>query len=153
VPIFKFLHILSMFAAAGVVVGTEFLLHRVAGSGDVRAMRTAFSLARPMNVLAPALFLIGVAFGVVDALTRGFNLFAPWLLIAYALFLTMFALGGAVQGRWIDRVVGAVASSGEGGPSPELDRVIHDRVATAAMYLSWLLLAGIIFTMVTKPLS
>jgi hypothetical protein len=65
----------------------------------------------------------------------------------------MFAIGGAIQGRWIDRMVAAAASSGDGRPSPELDRVIHDRVATGAMYVSWLLLAGIIFTMVTKPLS
>jgi hypothetical protein len=152
-PILKFLHILSMFSAVGVVVGTEVLLHRVARSGDVRAMRTAFALAKPMNVVAPALFLIGVALGVIDGLTRGFDLFAPWLLIAYGLFLTMFVLGGAVQGRWIDRMVAAVASAGDEPPSPELERVINDRVATAAMYLSWLLLAGIIFTMVIKPFS
>jgi hypothetical protein len=152
-PIFKFLHILSMFSAAGVVVGTEVLLHRIARSGDVRAMRTAFTLAKPINVLAPALFLTGVMFGVLDGVTRGFDLFAPWLLIAYGLFITMFVIGGAVQGRWIDRMVAAVASSGDGVPSPELDRVIHDRVATGAMFVSWLLLVGIIFTMVTKPLS
>ena len=152
-PIFKFLHLLAMFSAVGAVVGTEVLLHRVARSGDVRAIRTAFALAKPMNVAAPVLFLLGVAFGLLDAITRGFNLFAPWLLIAYALFVVMFALGGSVQGRWVDRIASAAASSDDVTPSDDLQRVVHDRPAAVAMYVSWLLLAGIVFTMVAKPFS
>lgn len=152
-PIFKYLHLLTMFSAVGAVVGTEMLLHRVARSGDVRVIRTAFSLARPMNAIAPVLFLLGVAFGFIDAITRGFNLFAPWLLIAYVLFVVMLALGSAVQGKWVDRIAAAASSSEDGSPSPELQRVIHDRAAVIAMYVSWLLLAGIIFVMVVKPFS
>lgn len=152
-PIFKYLHILTMFSAVGTVIGTEVLLHRVARSGDVRAIRAAFSLAKPMNLIAPVLFLLGVAFGFIDAITRGFDLFAPWLLIAYVLFVAMFVLGGAVQGRWIERIVAAAASSEGASPSADLQRVIHDRRAAVAMYVSWLLLAGIIFTMVAKPFS
>ncbi len=150
-PIFKYLHILTMFSAVGTVIGTEVLLHRVARSGDVRAIRAAFSLAKPMNRIAPVLFLLGVAFGFIDAITRGFDLFAPWLLIAYVLFVAMFVLGGAVQGRWIERIVAAAASSEGANSSADLQRVIHDRRAAVAMYVSWLLLAGIIFTMVAKP--
>jgi hypothetical protein len=152
-PVFKYLHILAMFSAVASVVGTEVLLHRVARSGDLRAIRAAFSLAKPMNLIAPVLFLLGVAFGFLDAITRGFDLFAPWLLIAYVLFVAMFVLGGTVQGRWIERIVAAAASSEGASPSADLQRVIHDRSAAAAMYVSWLLLAAIIFSMVMKPFS
>ena len=152
-PVFKYLHIVAMFSAVATVIGTEALLHRIAHSGEVRTIRTAFSLARPMNVIAPVLFLVGVAFGLLDAITRGFDLFAPWLLIAYVLFVVMFALGGGVQGRWMERVAAAAATSDEARPSPELQRLIHDRVAAVAMYIGWLLLVGIIFAMVAKPFS
>lgn len=95
--------------------------------------------------------LLGVAFGLLDAIIRGFDLLAPWLLIAYALFLTMFVVGGRVQGPWIDRVA-AAAEAGDQA-SPELQRVVHARGPTVAMYVSWLLLAGIVFSMLVKPLS
>jgi hypothetical protein len=151
--IFKYLHILAMFSAVGSIIGTETLLHRVARSGDVRAMRTAFALARPMNVITPVLFLIGVALGILAAITGGLDLLAPWLLIAYVLFAVMFALGGAVQGRWLERIAAAAAVSDNAHPSPELQRLIHDRAALTAMYVGWILLVAIIFLMVVKPFS
>ena len=151
--IFKYLHILAMFSAVGSIIGTEALLHRVARSGDVRATRTAFALARPMNVITPAVFLIGVGFGLLAAITGGIDLLAPWLLLAYLLFGIMFALGGAVQGGWVVRVAEAAAGSDPAHPSSELQRLVHDRTALTAMYVGWILLVAIIFLMVVKPFS
>ncbi len=152
-PLFKLLHLLAMFSAVGAVVGTEVLLHRVARSGDVRTIRSVFTLAKPLNLVAPVLFLAGAAFGLADAITRGFNLLAPWLVIAYVLFVVMLAIGGSIQGRWIDRIAASAASSEDSAPSAELTQATHDRGATVAMYGSWLLLIGIIFSMVAKPFS
>ena len=46
--IFKFLHIVSMFLAVGLTVGTELLLHRVANSGDVRAFAPRSRWSSPL---------------------------------------------------------------------------------------------------------
>ena len=47
--IWVYLHILTMFAAVGVAFGSEIVLRRTAGTGDVRSIRTAFGLATTLE--------------------------------------------------------------------------------------------------------
>ena len=97
--VWVFLHIVVLFAAVAISAGTEVLLHRVAGSGDVRAIRTAFGLAKPLDRLIPGLYVIGGVFGVVAAVALDFDLLASWLVQSYVVFAIAFVVGGAVTGR------------------------------------------------------
>ena len=150
---FKFLHIAVMFAAVGVSVGSEILLHSIARSGNVAVIRGAFELARPLNRLIPALFGLGVLFGLLTAWLGGYNLLAPWLLIAYVLFVIAAAMGAVIAAPWAEKVARAAADSGTDAPSDELVRIAHDRTARLAMLVSWVIIVAFIFDMVVKPFS
>ena len=152
-PIFKFLHIASMFMYVGMAVGTDFLLHRIARSGDVRAIRIAFRLFRSIELIVPGFFVLGILFGLTTAFTGGFNFVAPWLIIAYTLVVMMFISGGAIGGVWIQKVEAAAATSPDNSPSPELQDLIHDRTSEYAMWFGILLIVAIVFDMVVKPFS
>lgn len=154
--LFKYLHIVTMFSAVGIAVGSELLLHRVAASGDLVAVRVAFRMAKPLQAAIPLLFLLGLAFGLVAAVTGAFDLLAPWLLIAYAIFVVAMAIGAIVQSPWVNRVAEAASASPStsgGEPSPELTRLLHDPLPRYAMYASWLLIIAIVFVMVVKPFA
>ena len=49
--LFIFLHIITMFLAVAISVGPELVLHQVAQTGDVRAIRAAFGVAKPLGSL------------------------------------------------------------------------------------------------------
>ena len=90
---FKYLHIASMFFAVALAVSGELVLRAVANSGEVVAIRTVTARVRPLANISTALFLAGVAFGIVAALTGQIDLLATWLILAYVAFLGAMALG------------------------------------------------------------
>jgi len=147
----KYLHVIIMFSAVGIAVGSELLLHRIAASGDRNAIRTAFNLAKPLNAAIPILFGIGLLFGIAAALAGEFDLFAPWLLMAYVIFALAMAIGAVFQSPWVARVARAADSETDG--SSELARLLGDPLPRYAMYASWLLIVAIVFVMVVKPLT
>lgn len=152
-PIFKYLHIITMFSAVGVSTGTEFLLHRIAHSGDVRAIKTAFGAGKLTVMLVPILFIIGMLFGLLTAWTGSWNFFAPWLIIAYVLFATMVVIGRKINVPWLQQV-GKTAAMNQGDtPSAELQTLIHDKRAERGMYIGYVLIFLIVFVMVMKPFS
>jgi Predicted integral membrane protein (DUF2269) len=152
VSIFVFLHIITMFIAVAMSVGPELMLHRVAQSGDVRSIRAVFGAARPIGQLSAMIFGIGVIFGLIAAWLGKFNFLAPWLLIAYVLFIIVMALGGIV-GRWLQQVGMAAGESGEGDPSPELTALLHNPMATYAVWANLAIITLIVLVMVLKPFS
>jgi hypothetical protein len=95
----KFLHIAAMFCAVGVSVGTDLMAHRIAGTGDVRSIRTFFAQSRRLVMLMPVLFLTGLALGLLTAWSGALNLFAPWLIIAYILFALTLGLHATIGAR------------------------------------------------------
>ena len=149
----KFLHIAAMFCAVGVSVGTDIMAHRVAGTGDVRSIRTFFAQARQLVMLMPILFLTGLALGLVTALSGALNLLAPWLVIAYVLFALTLALHATIGARWFRRMDELAVASAEDHASVELLAVAG---APSARYLTWYTIAMVVvfvFLMVTKPFS
>lgn len=147
---FIFLHIAMMVMAVGLSVGSELLLHRIAQTRDVRAIRVAFKLANPLGVAPQVLFVFGMIFGLIAAFLGQFNLFALWLIIAYVLLAVVLISAGALIGPWSQRVAMAAASSSE-VPSPELDRLINDRRARNAIWGTIGLILLIVLDMVIKP--
>lgn len=151
--IFKYLHIITMFSAVATSVGVEFLLHRVAASGDVRSIRNVFKLAEPFGKAVPILFIVGMLFGLTTAYFKTYNFFANWLLLAYTIFAINLVVGGAISGPWLGRTALAAADSPDDKPSPELEALIHDRNATVAMWVAIVSIISIVFVMVMKPFS
>ena len=89
--LFKFLHILTMFIAVAGAVIPEVVLHWVAGSGDVRAIRVFASIAAHVGKLLPIFFVGGAIFGLLAAATGSLDFFQPWLIAAYVVFVGAMA--------------------------------------------------------------
>ena len=150
--VWVFLHIITLFAAVAVFFGIDIILHRVARSGDVRAIRNIFGAANPLLPAAPILFVLGGIFGIVAAVDRGFRLSDTWLVIAFIIFPIALKPGGTV-GSWARNVLQAADSSPGETPSDELKRLIHDQTATYAAWFVGLTMVIIIYVMVVKPFS
>lgn len=151
--ILKFAHIGTMFMAVGVAVGTEIMAHRVAGSGNVSAIRTFFAQAKPVMLLIPILYVGGMLFGLAAGVVGAFDLFAPWLLLAYGLFLLTFLLHRTIGAPWFERMTALSTAAVDGPVPPELDAVIHDRWAGLLFWYTIAMIIGFVFIMVVKPLS
>jgi hypothetical protein len=80
--VWRFLHIAAMFLAVSIFVGQEMLSGAVARSGDVVAMRRVLSAEDRFAPIGGAIFLLGIAFGFVTAITADFDLTQTWLLIS-----------------------------------------------------------------------
>ena len=151
--VWVYLHIITLIAAVGVGLGSELILHRAAGTGDVRSIRTAFGLAKPLEPVVPVLFALGGILGLVAVSVRKFDFSDSWLVQSYVVFGVAFILGGAIQGRWIGKVREAAESSPDEAPSDELQRLLNDRKARYAFWLLYLAVAVVVYVMVIKPYS
>ena len=151
--IWVYLHILTMFAAVGVALGSEIILHRAAGTGDVRSIRTAFGLAKPLEPIVPVLFTLGGSLGFIALLVRKHGVFDSWLVQSYVIFAIAFVLGGAIQGPWTGKIRQAAESSPDDIPSDELQRLLKDRKARYAFWIFYLALVVVVYVMVIKPYS
>ena len=149
--VLKFLHIAFVFSGIALIYGTEFLLHRIARSGDTRAIRTAFRMAKPVGTVGPAIFLVGVAFGLTAAVVNGHNLLAPWLLATYVLFTALLVAGLLISVPWTNRVEALAAGAPDGPAPPELTAALHERSATLLLYVSVVVDIAIVALMVFKP--
>lgn len=149
--VFVFLHIATMFGAVAGTIGPTILLRRIGKSGDVPAIRRSFAMAAPIIKVAPALYGLGAALGVVAVFTNGFDPFQPFLLIAYGLFVVATVVGIRFNAPWFQRVVQSSADSPDAAPSPELAAALE---APVARFLDWfdpLIILLFIFDMVVKP--
>ena len=149
--VLKFLHIAFIFGGITLIYGTEILLHRIGRSADVGAIRTAFGMAKPVATIGPAIFWIGVAFGLTAAVVNGYDLLAPWLLATYALVAVLLVAALTITVPWMNRVGALAASAPDGAPSPELTAALHNRSATVLMYASLVVDVAIVALMVFKP--
>ena len=149
--LFKFLHILTMFIAVAAAVIPEVVLHWVARSGDVRAIRVFAGVAERVGKLLPIFFIGGAVFGLLAAATGSLDFFRPWLIGAYVVFVIAMVTGATVTGPWAARVAAAAEASGNDAPSQELELAIHDRRAFIGSVILLSAIVVIIFLMVFKP--
>ena len=151
--VWVYLHILTLFAAVGVALSSEIILHRAAGTGDVRSIRTAFGLAKPLEPIIPVLFTLGGILGFIAVLVRKYGFFESWMVQSYVIFGIALVLGGAIQGPWIGKVRQAAESSPDDLPSDELQRLLNNRKARYAFWVLYLAVVVVIYIMVIKPYS
>jgi hypothetical protein len=151
--IFKALHILSMFAAVTLLVGTQTFGALAIWQRDVRGLAALLRLARrPGNTVIGLAFLFaGVVFGLLTAATGGLDLFAGWLIAAYVMVAALI-LSNLVPAKHRVRQVAEEAVEAEAGQRP-VDEVVRD-MATAPPWVFAIdvaLFAAIIVDMVMKP--
>lgn len=151
--ILKVLHIGVMFAAVAISLGPELLLRGIGRSGDVRAIRTGYSLADRIGKAIPPLFFIGLIFGLLTAWAGGMNFLAPWLLIAYGLFVVATILGARAIAPHIARVAALAAQSPDGAPSSGLTAELADPRVDILVVVEAIVIAAFVFDMVVKPFS
>ena len=151
--IWKFLHIACMFVAVSIFVGQGMLSGAVARSGDVRALRRVLAVEDRFAPIGGAMFLLGVVFGFLTAITGDFDLTQTWLLIGYALALFILVNGVTYHRSHAEKLKAAAAASPDDQPSDEL-RAIAGAPSVAVMNtidgIAWL---AVIYVMVANPFS
>lgn len=149
--LFKYLHVMTVVAAVAAAVVPELVLHAVARTGDVAAIRGLVRVAKPIGTAIPILFVLAAIFGFATALTGSFDLFRPWLIASYAVFIVAMAVGAVLSGPWAQRVGQAAFASPVDAPSSELQAAIHDRRGTVSSAILMSAIVVIVFLMVVKP--
>jgi hypothetical protein len=149
---FKYLHIVSMFFAIALAVSTELVLRRVAESGDAHAIATTVTRVRPLGNVSTVLFLAGIAFGIVAALTGQMNLLAPWLILSYIAVASAFAIGIFITDPWVSRLESAATADADAS-SAELAGVVAEAPARIGTWVLMALIATLVFLMVVKPFA
>ena len=151
--IFKALHIVSMFAAVTLLIGTQVFAALAIWRRDTRALAAVGRLAqRPGNtVIGGAFLLSGIVFGLLTAATGGFDFFAGWLIAAYVLVAALFVSNLLPAKHKIRRIYEAAVEA-EAGQRP-VDEVVRDMEKTAhwVFWVDVALFVLIIVDMVLKP--
>jgi hypothetical protein len=149
--LFKFLHVLTMFAAVASAVIPEVVLHRIAAGNNVPATRAVAGFAAGLGKLLPVLFVGGALFGLLAAASGEINFLAPWLIAAYIVFIIAMVIGATILGPWAAKMAVAAESSPDAAPSTALTALIHDRRAMIGSTVLMSSIVVIIFLMVVKP--
>ncbi len=109
-------------------------------------------LARPAVALVGAGSLLTIGFGIWLAKHAGFSLGDGWLSAALALWVVSVVLGGigGRSARHTRYLAERLAADGD-RPSDELRGALHNPVANALNWLSFLALVAVLALMVWKP--
>ena len=150
-PAFQFLHVITMFAAVAAATMPELVLHVIARRGDVAGLRGFMPIAAVAGRLIPILFVVGLVFGIIAALTGQIDLLRPWLIASYVVFAIAMATGALLSEPWGRRLGEAAFGSPLDAPNPELVAAIHDRRGVISTVVLMSAIVVIVFLMVVKP--
>jgi uncharacterized membrane protein len=151
--IWKFLHIAAMFLAVSIFVGQGMLSGAVARTGDVRAVRRVLAAEDRFAPIGGAMFLLGVVFGFVTAITSDFDLTETWLLIGYVLALLILVNGLTYHRTQAEKLKAAAATGSEDEPSAELRALAGAPSGVVMNVIDGLAWLAIIYVMVAKPFA
>jgi uncharacterized membrane protein len=151
--IWKFLHIAFMFVAVSIFVGQGMLSGAVARSGDVRALRRVLAAEDRFAPIGGAMYLLGIVFGFLTAITGDFDLTQTWLLIAYAFTVFILVNGLTYHRSQAERLKAAATASPDDQPSDELRAIAGAPIVAVMNTIDGLAWLAIIYVMVAKPFS
>jgi uncharacterized membrane protein len=147
--IWKFLHIAAMFLAVSIFVGQGMLSGAVARSGDVVALRRVLLAEDRFAPIGGAMYLLGIVFGFVTAITADFDLTQTWLVISYVL-AAFILVNGVTYHRTQAEKLKAAAEAGDGDRARGLASATSATLMNVIDGIAWL---AIIYLMVAKPFS
>jgi hypothetical protein len=150
-PIFVFLHVLTMFVAVAMAYGPAMLM--LVAQNDIATLRGVMTANDRLQRFVGVAFGIGVVFGIVAIVVHAFNPTAPWLLIAYALFAGTLLITIVFTSPWLKKVTAAAAASPVDAPSPQLRELLQSPRNRALLAVDAGLIVAIIADMVLKPFS
>ncbi len=139
-----------MFTSVTLLFAYDIVLHRSAARGDVATVRAVGKLKPLVENSGVAMFLVGIAFGIITALVGPFDLTQGWLITAYVLVALILVIGGGPESAWLRQLIQAADQDGGDGQSAEFAARVHD----PRRHLSWVsagLYAAVIYVMVYKP--
>jgi len=152
-PIFKALHILSMFTMVTAFAGSNFFYAFAIAQRDVRALAWVQRTVRRgfFAVTGLVALVAGIVFGLLTAATGGIDFFKPWLIVAYVL-VALFLVNSALLGERLVRL-GDKAIEADAGKRATDDVVREMAPGTAIAFFSVnvVIFAAIIADMVLKP--
>jgi hypothetical protein len=151
VLVLKLLHILAMFGAVTLIVGSIVFLDLVGRSRDIVAYRRLDAVVQRTDVVAVGLFVAGIVLGVLTALAGGIDLTAGWLILAYVLVGALFIEGFLFTLPWYAKIREAANDTDDARAASDVERLLrtpHHVVLVTVIVLLW---AGVIFVMVVKP--
>ena len=151
--IWKFLHIASMFVVVSIFVGQGMLSGAVARSGDVRAVRRVLAAEDRFAPIGGGLFLLGIVFGFITAITSDFDLKETWLLIGYGLSLFILVNGLTYHRIQAEKLKAAAAAGSDDQPSEELRALAGAPSGVVMNVIDGLAWLAIIYVMVAKPFA
>jgi uncharacterized membrane protein len=125
----------------------------VARSGDVRALRRVLAAEDRFAPIGGAIFLLGIALGIVTAVVRGFDLTQAWLLIGYGLSAVVLINAFAYHIPTANRLKALADASPSDEPSPELRVAISAPIGAVMVVVDSVVWLALIFVMATKPFS
>jgi hypothetical protein len=152
-PIFIFLHVLSMFTAVALAYGPAALMVVASRRRDVRALRGVVETSDRLGPAVGAFFALGIVLGVVAIFVHGFDPLQGWLVIAYVLVGMSLAMTFLFTNPWLKKVLAAANASPDDAMSPELSELVNSPRNQALLAFDALLIILLIADMVLKPLN
>jgi hypothetical protein len=149
--IWKFLHIAFMFGAVTLIVSMTLVSRLAARSQDSSVLRIIPAWYRLGDRVGGGMFLAGIGFGFVTAVTSGISLAAPWLVATYVLVGLNFLNGWLVWEPPAKRLSRMIEAGEE--DAPDVKKLLLSRRRRVAEVVDIGLWVAIIFTMVMKPLG
>jgi hypothetical protein len=151
VLLFKFLHIASMFAAVTLIFGSIVFLDLLARRADAAAYLRLDALVKGTDIVAIALFLMGLVFGFATALTGAFDLTASWLILAYVLVAGIFVEGIFITIPRYNHIRDVATNSDPAVAGDAIARLVRGPGHVALVTFVGTLWLGVIYVMVVKP--
>ena len=151
-PIFVFLHVLTMFTAVALAYGPAALIILASRRNDVPALRGIVTTYERLGPIVGATFALGIVLGFLAVFFHGFDPLQGWLVIAYILVIASLAMTFTFTNPWIRKVAAAAQASPNDSMSPELAMLVTSPRNQALLTLDALLIVLLIADMVLKPL-
>jgi hypothetical protein len=148
VPLWKFLHVLSMFSSVTLLVGGDALFHALRRTGDRPALRRFLAVVSPLFGVGVGLLTLGVVFGLLTAASGGFDFLARWLVGAYVIVAVLYLVGLLAGLPYYRNAATALAPDAD---DERARRALDDSRGWGSLAISVVGYVAIIFLMVVKP--
>ena len=150
-PIFVFLHVLSMFTAVALAYGPAAMMVVASQRRDVRSLRAIVATAERLGPAVGAAFATGIVLGVISIFVHGFDPLLGWLVIAYILVAISIGMTVFFTNPWLRKVAAAAEASPDDQMSADLRALVEAPSVLWVNVLDGVLWLAIIYLMVVKP--